>query len=67
MIQAASRLRFLLEALQPIGVVRERGGQNLDRDVAPEPRSVGAIDLTHATGANRSDDLVRTEARPRME
>ena len=40
----------------------KRGGEDLDRDVAPEARVATAIDLAHAAGADGRDDLVRTEA-----
>jgi hypothetical protein len=49
-------------ALQPIEVVRERGGKNLDGDVASEPRIARAIDLAHAARADERDDFIRTEA-----
>ena len=34
MIQRGEQLRLALEARQPIGIGRERGGQDFDRDVA---------------------------------
>jgi hypothetical protein len=43
--------------------VRKRLRQDLDRDEAIEPRVARAIDLSHSTGAEWGDDLVRTEAR----
>ena len=58
----ASSLRLALEAREALGVLRERGGQRLDRDVAPEPRVAGAIHLAHAARAERRDDLVGAEA-----
>ena len=50
--------RYLLEAAQVVRVNREGGGQHLDRDLAPEARVVRAIDLAHAPGAERRDNLV---------
>ena len=41
--------------------------QHLDRDVAPEPRVAGAIDLAHPARAERRQDLVGTEFRPGRE
>jgi hypothetical protein len=35
--------------------------QDLDGDVAIEPRIAGAVDLAHAAGADEPDDLVRPE------
>ena len=39
------------------------GRQDLDRDLAPEPRVARAVHLAHAAGAERRDDLVGAEAR----
>ena len=38
--------------------------QHLDRDVAPQARVPGAINLAHASRAYRREDLVRPEAGP---
>ena len=61
----ASDLRFALEAREPIGVGRERVGQDLDRDVAIQLRVARAIDLAHPAGAERRQDLVGAEPRAR--
>ncbi len=63
MIQRREQLRFALEAGQPIGIAGEEVGQDLERDVAPEPRVAGAIDLSHAAGAERGDDLIGAQFR----
>ena len=63
MIQRRGGARLLLEALEPIGIERERGGQDLDGNVAAEPRIARAIDFAHAPGANRGNHLVGAEAR----
>ncbi len=52
MIQRREELRLALEARQPIGIAGEEVGQDLERDVAPEPRVAGAKHLSHAAGAN---------------
>jgi hypothetical protein len=52
-IQRRNYLRLLLEPPQPFRVPRKRGGQNLDCDVAPEPRVPRAVHLTHAASAER--------------
>ena len=64
MIQRREELRFALEAGQPIGIAGEEVGQDLERDVAPEPRVAGAKDLSHATGAKRGDDLIEPSFEP---
>ena len=61
MVQGAGGLRLLLEAREPGGIVRQRGGNDLDGDLAAEPGVAGAIHLSHAALPKRSDDLVRTE------
>jgi len=60
-IQHGRRARFLLEAPQPLGVGAERGGQHLDRHVAPEPRIARPIHFAHPTRADGGLDLVRAE------
>jgi hypothetical protein len=37
-------------------------GHHFDRDIAAEPLIASEIDLSHATGAERRDDLVRPQA-----
>ena len=58
MVQRREDLRFALEPRQALGIVRERVGQDLDRDVAIELRVAGPIDLAHAAGAEGGEDLV---------
>jgi hypothetical protein len=62
MIERRCCARFLLEAAQSIGIGRERGGQDFNRNVAAEPRIPRAIDLTHSAGSQSGDDLVGAEA-----
>ena len=63
MVQCREELRFALEAGQPIGIAGEEVGQDLERDVAPEPRVAGAKHLAHAPGAELADDLIRAQFR----
>ena len=60
-IQRREGLGFTLEAREPIGVVRERLGQDLDRDVAIQLRVTGPEDLAHSPFANAGDNFVDTE------
>jgi hypothetical protein len=53
---------FALEARQRVGIVRQVLRQDLDRDVATEPRIARPVHLTHSPGADRSSDFVRAEA-----
>ena len=62
MIQNAGRPRLLLEAPQAIRVGGKRRRQDFDRDVAPESRVLGPIDLPHPSRAEGGQDFVRAEA-----
>ena len=62
MIQRGERLRFAREPGQPIGIARERVGQDLDRDVAIQLGVARAIHLAHAAFADRRGDFVDAEA-----
>src|SRR5262249_36192527 len=45
-----------------VAVCGNRRGQNLQRDIAFQPRVAGTIDLAHSPGADRRCDLVGTPA-----
>jgi len=62
MVQGRGGARFLLEAVQTIGVARKRSGQHFDRDVASETRVARAIDFAHAAAAEKARDLIRAES-----
>ena len=59
MIQCGDRLRFALEALVTLGIVRDRARQHFDRDVAIEPRIADSIDLAHFACAQLREDGIR--------
>ena len=63
MIQRGQHLGFAVEARKPLRIAGEGLWQNLDRDLALQLRVARAIDLAHATGAERGQDFVRAEAR----
>ena len=58
---------LLLEAVEAIGIRREDTGQDLDRDVTPEPRIACPVHLAHAARAERGHDLVGPEASARFQ
>ena len=60
-VQLPGRACFFFEPAQPVGAIGQRCRQDLDRDVAGEAGVARAIDLAHAAGADRRDDLVRAE------
>src|SRR5439155_5172883 len=61
MVQGRRRARFLLEAREPIRVLRRRAAENLDRDRAAQGKVAGAVHLTHAARAQLLGDLVVPE------
>jgi hypothetical protein len=61
MVERGEHAGFAFEAREPVRIAEERGGQHLDRDLAPEMRVAGAVHLAHASGAQQAQDRVRTE------
>ena len=59
--ERCERAGFTLEAGDPLGVARHLVGQNLQRDVSPQPAVAGAVNLAHAACAKGRDDFVRAE------
>ena len=58
MVQRRERLRLALEATQPLLVLGEALGQDLDRDLTPQARVLGPVDLAHPPGPEGTEDLV---------
>src|SRR5262249_13897176 len=50
-----------------LSVVRERCGQDLQRDLSTELHILRAIDFAHAAAANQRQDFVRAEAGARSQ
>ena len=67
MIQRSKHLCFAGESRQAVGVVRERVGEDLDRDVAIQLRIAGSVNLSHPPFADRRGDLVDAETGARSE
>src|SRR5688572_28968936 len=61
-IERGHAARLALETRPRGRVGRQVPGEDLDRDLAAQPRVLRAIDLTHATGAERRGDFVGSEA-----
>jgi hypothetical protein len=61
-VQRAGRAGLELEPTPALRIGRRRFGQHLDGDRAIETCVAGPVDLAHATGAQRCEDLVWTEA-----
>jgi hypothetical protein len=61
MVQGGERARFAIEARESIGILRQRGRQDLDRDFASELRVGRSINLAHPAGADLGGHLVRAE------
>ena len=51
-------MRLALQTSEPIGIVGQIRGKNLDGDVTVQGRVVRTVDIAHAAGAQRLDDLV---------
>src|SRR5438552_10209159 len=62
MVQRRGGPRFLLEAGKAIGIRRETGRQDFDRDITTKPRIARAIDLAHAACADGGENFIRPEA-----
>ena len=61
-VQGGERLGFAREPGQPIGIIRERVRQDLQRDIAIELRVAGPPHLPHAAFADLGGDFVDAEA-----
>jgi hypothetical protein len=62
MVQRGEHLRFALESGQAIGIAREYLGQDLERDIAAEPRIARAPHFAHAARAEGGQHFIRAEA-----
>jgi len=58
MIQRCQDFGFPAKSRKPFRIPRKDFGQYFDGDVAFEDQIAGAIDLPHASGAEKTDDLV---------
>jgi len=66
-IDGRQRLRFAIEPREPVGVARERIGQDLQRNIAIELRISRAEHLAHPANTDARDDFVDAEARARSQ
>jgi hypothetical protein len=60
--QRGDGTRFGFEPSACDRIVRQRVGDDLDRDVALQPRIAGAIHLAHPAGTEQVEDLVRANS-----
>ncbi len=63
MVQNTGSARFLLEPADARRITAEGSGKDLDCYLTPDPRITGAIDLSHSSGVDESDDFVLAEPR----
>ena len=61
MIQRGERFGLATEPCQPIRILSELFGENLERDVALQCRVARSIDFAHAALADRGDDFIWTD------
>ena len=57
-VQGRGGLGLLLKTPQAVGVLRDEGRQNLDRDLALQAQIAGAIDLAHAACTQQAEHLI---------
>jgi hypothetical protein len=55
---------FSLEPRQAIGIPRQRIGEDLDRDVAIQPRVPRTVHLAHPACTKHTDDFVLSKPEP---
>src|SRR5262245_33788668 len=67
MVQRGEQLGLALKTGETIGILRERFGQNLDGDLALQPRIRRAIDFAHSACADQAENFVRAEPGARIE
>src|SRR5271169_5886463 len=60
-IQSSRGPGLLFKAAQTFRIAREGRWQDFNRDVSPQPRIAGAIDLSHSTRSDGGLDPVRAE------
>ena len=63
MIQRGEGLRLSFKAPEARGVLGERVGQDLDRDLTTQRRVRRSVHLPHSAFADRRDDVVDAESR----
>ena len=67
MVQRGEGLRFTLEAREPLRIVRECLGQDLDRNLTIQFGVAGSKDFAHAPAADAVDQLKDADAGARSE
>ena len=67
MVDRREEFRLAFEPSQPLAVVAEPVGQDLDRHIARQAGVVRAVHLAHSAGADGVADLVAADARARLE
>jgi hypothetical protein len=67
MIQGRQQPRLALEARDTIGIGDKGPGQDLERHVAPQLHIMGAIHLAHRARREKLANLVRPDARTRLQ
>lgn len=67
MIEGSGGLRFLLKAAKTLGVSGPIGGENLNCNIALQHGIACAMDLAHATCAQRRQNLISVQPSARFE
>jgi hypothetical protein len=62
-VERGEELRLPLKTRDALAVARKGVRQQLEGDLAPEPRVARAPDVAHASDAEEGENLIRAEAR----
>jgi hypothetical protein len=62
MFERGEHLRLAPKAREALRIINKCIRQDLDSDIAPEPRIVRTVNLTHAACANERGDFICAEA-----
>jgi hypothetical protein len=63
MVESRGGLRFLLEAMEPVGIPRNKRRQNLDRYFALQRRVAGAVHFAHSACAQQAEHFIAIQFR----
>ncbi len=61
MVERGEQLGFALKPRKSIGIAGKRVRQDLDRDLALQPRIACAIHFSHSAAADQGDHFIRSE------
>jgi hypothetical protein len=63
MVERGGCFRFLHEAVEAFRILREPGGQQLERDLPAQPCVLSQVNLTHAACTEERENVVVRQGR----